>query len=194
MKELGVIPKEYPQFPLSTELAEYIGVMLGDGNISDFPRTERIILVSNANNKGFISHYSLLTEKLFSKKPGIYPVKNASAVRITLYQKYISKRLGIPTGDRSKINFHLPNWIHEDREFLIKFLKGLFEAEGSLSIHLPTCTYNFQFKNNNQSLLKIVADSLRLLGYNPEIRYNSTRLRRRLEVLHFKKLISFREY
>lgn len=69
----------------------------------------------------------------------------------------------------------------------------MFEAEGSLSIHLPTCTYNFQFKNSNQSLLKTVADSLIYLGYHPEIRENAVRLRKKIEVELFKSQIRFRE-
>lgn len=194
MKELGKIKGDYPAFIPSGDLAEFIGVMLGDGNISAFPRTERLILVSNSNNRGFIDRYAMLVEKIFNKKPGVYSVKNVNAVRITLYQKNISQRLQIPAGNRGKINNIIPSWIVENKDFLIRFLRGLFEAEGSLSIHLKTCTYNFQFKNNNTSLLKIVADSLILLGFNPEIRYNSTRLRRRAEVLQFKELIKFREY
>lgn len=37
MRKLGKIPKDYPNFSFSKELAEYIGVILGDGNIITFP-------------------------------------------------------------------------------------------------------------------------------------------------------------
>lgn len=194
MKSLGIIPNGYPSLPHSGDLAEYIGVMLGDGNISRFPRTERIILVSNANNPGFIRYYAILTEKLFNKKPGVYNIKNVNAVRITLYQKELSKRLGIPTGNRSKINLKMQGWIYENRTFLIRFLKGLFEAEGSFSIHLPTSTYNLSFSNRNISLLDGVEKALILLGFHPERRHNAVRLRKRHEALAFEALISFRKY
>lgn len=194
MRENGIIPKSYPRFSPSGDLAEYIGVMLGDGNISKFPRTERLIIVSNANNKGFINHYALLTTKLFAKEPGIFKMKNVQAVRITLYQKYISQRLSIPTGNRSKLKIQIPAWIHKDKLYLVRFLKGLYEAEASLSIHLPTCTYNFSFANRNVSLLDEVEKGLVILGFHPRKRTTAVELRKKEEVRRFEKLISFRKY
>lgn len=194
MKELGKIPCRYPYFPKSGDLAEYIGVILGDGNIGKFPRTERILIVGNANNDGFIRRYTKLTELLFNKKPTVSHDKNANAVRISLYQKKIAVRLGIPIGSRKRLNLAIASWIWENKKYLVRFLRGLFEAEGSLSIHIPTGTYNFQFKNQNKSLLKIVSKGLRLLNYHPEIRSNSIRLRKKIEVENFRKLINFRVY
>lgn len=194
MREIGKIPDGYPPFLESEKLAEYIGVVLGDGNIGKFPRTERIIIVGNANNDGFIRRYAKLTDSIFNKKPTLSHVKGANAVRISLYQKKISDRLGIPTGNRSRLNLKIASWIWKNKKYLISLLRGLFEAEGSLSIHIPTGTYNFQFKNQNKSLLKIVLRSLKLLGYHPEIRINSIRLRKKIEVESFRKLIHFRVY
>lgn len=74
------------------------------------------------------------------------------------------------------------------------FVRGLFEAEGYLSIHLPTCTYNFAFVNYNQHLLNIVENALRRLEFHPEVRHNAIRIRRKAEVERLKKLIHFREY
>lgn len=194
MKEIGKIPIEYPKFKPSEDLAEFIGVVLGDGNISRFPRTERLLLVGNANNPGFINHYAKIVMELFRKKPTIMKAKYANALRLSIYQKHIADRLEIPTGDRSKLHIKIPRWIWNSNQYVIKLLKGFFEAEGSLSIHLPTCTYNFQFKNNNTSLLSIVKRGLVLLGFHPEIRINSIRLRKRAEVENFKNIIQFRKY
>lgn len=194
MKEIGKIPKDYPKFKPSEDLAEFIGVILGDGNISRFPRTERLLLVGNANNPGFINHYAYISTKLFKKAPTIMKAKYANALRLSIYQKHISDRLVIPVGDRSKLQIKIPNWIWKSKHYIIKLLKGFFEAEGSLSIHLPTCTYNFQFKNTNTSLLATVKKGLILLGYHPEIRTNSIRLRKKAEVEKFKKIIQFRKY
>ncbi len=194
MKEIGKIPKDYPKFIPSEELAEFVGVILGDGNISKFPRTERLVIVGNSNNPGFISHYANIANKLFNKKPTIMEVKYENATRISIYQKNISRRLHIPSGDRGKLNIKIPKWIWRRKLYLIKLLKGLFEAEGCLSIHLPTCTYNFQFSNKNKSILETVLKALKLLGYHPEIRPNSIRLRKKSEALHFQNLIRFKKY
>ena len=73
------------------------------------------------------------------------------------------------------------------------FVCGLFEAEGYLSIHLLTCTYNFAFVNLNQHLLRIVENTLRRLEFHPEVRDNA-RIREKAEVGYLKELLHFREY
>ena len=187
-------PVYYACIPYSGDLAEYIGVILGDGNIEATPRTERLIIVGNSSNPGFIERYSKLTYQLFGKKPTITKIKTANAFRISLYQKYISQRLGIITGNKESLPYILPIWIEENDLFSIRFLRGLFEAEGSLNIHLPTCTYNFSFSNHNVHLLNIVERLLRRLEFHPEVRNNAIRIRRRAEVEKLRKLIAFREY
>ncbi len=192
-EKYGKIDVTSPFLP-SIELAEYIGVMLGDGNITRYPRTEGLLIFGNSNNDGFIQRYAELTEKLFKKTPKIRKVKNINCIRISLYQKNISKRLKIPIVDRAHFTLNIPEWIWTKREFIISYLKGLFEAEGSLSVHLPTCTYNFQFANRNAVILESVAKALKILGYHPEIRFRHVRLRKKAEVNSFKNLIKFRLY
>ncbi len=194
MRALGKIPSSYPPLQQSQLLAEYIGIVLGDGNISKFPRTQRLIISANSNNKGFIKRYTWLTHTLFQKKPAVKKVKGKNCTRISLYQKRISERLSIPTGNRQDKTIKIPSWIWQEEKYITAFLRGLFEAEGSLSIHKPTCTYNFQFANTNKSLLEATEKGLRMLGYNPEVRKKSVRLRKKLEVAKFRELIKFREY
>ena len=194
MKEVGRIPRNYPRFRQSADLAEYIGVLLGDGNISKFPRTERILISGNLRHPGFIEHYAKLTETLFRKTPTIMKARGGRHVRISLYQKEISRRLGIPTGSRRHLDLRIPDWIWRNSRYLIRLVKGLLEAEGSLSIHRPSYTYNFQFANRNQSLLAIMARALMVLGFHPERRYNAVRLRKRAEVEKLRLLVQFREY
>ena len=113
---------------------------------------------------------------------------------ITIYQNNLAKRLFIPLGPKRKYKLKLPTWIWNNKIFLISALKGLFEAEGSFSIHLKTCTYNFAFRNFNTSLLLEVKKALILFGYHPEERKTAIRLRKRDEALSFKQLIKFRTF
>jgi len=188
---------EFPTYlPLarSSILAEYIGVVLGDGNISVFPRTERLLIVGDSRKMAFIDRYAKLTENIFGKKAQIGYIKGTNTVRISLYQQKIADRLGIKSGNRTDYNYELPAWISENRDYFIAFLRGLFEAEGSFSTHLSTSTYNFQFSNKNKFLLDIVSSLLIKLGFRPEIRDNCVRLRKKSEVFVFCDLINFRIY
>ncbi len=193
MIRVGKIKIYNTPFPPSKELAFLIGLALGDGNIGAFPRTERLAISLNTKYPKLVNYTKFLLKKFFEKTPSTHTVGNG--IRIWVYQKNISKRLKVPTGNREGIKIKLPKWIKESDDYLLAWVKGLFEAEGSLSIHLPTCTYNFQFRNKNPHLLKEIGRALERFGFHPEYRKeHSTRLRRKKEVAEFKKLIHFRIY
>lgn len=193
-KEKGIIPASYPAFKRNGDLAELIGVILGDGNISEFPRTERLIISANSRNEGFIKRYSGLVGEIVKKSPTVSLAKDSNCTRISVYQKFLSKRFGIPAGSRKKLKFETPLWIRRSGDYSKRFIRGLFEAEGSLSIHLKSGTYNLAFTNTNPSLLTAVYDLLKRFEFHPERRYNAVRIRRKNEVEQFLRLICFREY
>lgn len=192
MKRLGKIRSFYPEFEKTPELAFLVGLALGDGHIGVFPRTEAITIALNSKYPKLISYTRLLLKKFFEKEPSI--IKSGNCVKLRIYQKKISERLQVPSGCRRHSRVGIPEWSWGDKELLVACLKGLFEAEGSLCIHLPTYTYNFAFSNKNYKLLKDVGRALRTLGFHPEYWKNATRLRKKHEVEEFKKLIAFREF
>jgi hypothetical protein len=193
MKKIGKIKSNYPPLKQNGDLAELIGVALGDGNIFKFPRAEAFTIASNAKNRGFIKRYSLLIEKIFFKKPTINK-PNRGCVRIRLYEKNISKRLNFPTGSRKNKNTKIPFWILENKEYLIRYLRGLYEAEGSFCVHKPTYTYKFLFSNRNKSLLRNVYKGVKILGFHPHKSKYQVQISKKKEVYLMKDLIKFRQY
>jgi len=193
MKKMGRIPSGYPPLKKDGDLAELIGVVLGDGNIHHFSRTEGLTISSNASNRGFIQRYAQLVKKKFSKDPAIDKFFKG-CTRIRLYQKNISKRLGVPVGARGKINIKIPYWVLKNKEYLIRYLRGLYEAEGSFCVHEPTYTYKFLFSNKNKSLLHNVYWALKILGFHPHESKYQIQVSRKKEVYEIKNLIKFRQY
>src|SRR3990167_6596258 len=63
----GRIRIRFPRLPQNGDLAELIGVVLGDGHIEKFPRTERLLIFSNSNNKGFVERYASLKKSYLRK-------------------------------------------------------------------------------------------------------------------------------
>ncbi|MFA5767527.1 MAG: hypothetical protein WC919_06410 [Candidatus Paceibacterota bacterium] len=195
MKETGKIRSDYPRFSKNGDLAELIGVVLGDGHIETFPRSESIAIFCNTRNKGFIKRYKNLMQMFFEKEPHEAKVGlNGGCTRIRLYQNNISERLGIPTGNRGDINFQTPRWILKNKEYLKRYLRGLYEAEGSFCVHKPTSTYKFLFSNRNESLLNNVHDGLVILGFHPHRSKYQIQVSKKEEVYRIKKLLDFREY
>jgi len=194
MKRLGTIKSKYPPLQKNKELSELIGLVLGDGNLYKHKRTERLTISFNTKYPNIIKRGRYLIEKIFQKKSTGCQIETTNCARIWLYEKNNSKRLGIPCGAKKNHQLRIPKWIWESEKLLRACLIGLFNAEGSYSVNKPTYTYNLQFSNTNKSLLKNVHRALKMLKYNPNLRKNTVRLRRKEEARKFLKEIRFQEY
>lgn len=184
----------YKPYPQDSNRAFLYGLILGDGNIHRFPRTDCLRIALGTDKPGLIKYAESIMQNVLLKKPTIYFSKTAACCYLTVYQRFLSERLEVPFGARSEVSINFPDWIWKEDVFLIACIKGLFEAEGSLSIHLRTYTYNFAFSNTNVCILNEVERALIKLGMHPERRKNAVRLRKKEEVKIFKQLISFRDY
>lgn len=190
----GIIPRTEIPLERDTSLAFLIGLTLGDGNISKMERTECLRITLGTDKPKLWQYAVRIINRVFHKKPSVYKRSNSECMNITLYQNSLSKRLGIPCGARGKLKIKLPSWIWKDDKFLLAATKGLFEAEGSRSIHEPTYTYNLSFSNTNPSLLDEVEKTIMHFGFHPERRLKAVRIRRKSEFFAFQDLIRFRKY
>lgn len=192
-KQSGRVKSNYPPL-LHTEVLAYLyGFILGDGHIEKHDRTEKLIVTLNDKYPILVKRVAQAIEEVFGKKATTRYVDGYHGVRVYIYERLISRRLGIPTGNKCRLVHAIPGWINSQRENSIACLKGLFEAEGSLCVHRPTYTHNFAFANTNESLLDYVYTTLMKLGLHPERRRVAVRLRRKNEVEYFRNLIKFRE-
>jgi len=194
MKKDGKIKTTYPPLKKDGNLAELLGVILGDGNIYKFPRTEALRIVGNASHQGFVDRYAKLVGIVFKKKPHVAKRKNSNAANITIYEKNISKRLGIPTGSKRDLQVVIPRWILEKEGYICRYLRGLYESDGSYSVHNPTYTHKFMFSNKNRSLLNAVFTLLKKLGFHPHMSNHAVQISKKEEVQKIKNLLQFRSY
>src|SRR3989344_3013962 len=194
MKVLGKIPGGYAELIKCEELAEFVGVILGDGNISKFPRTERLIISAHSTNRGFVNRYVGITRRVLGKEPTVTNVRGANCTRISVYEKYLSKRLEIPAGSRQYKLIRFPGWIRRSDKFVQACLRGLYEAEGSFSYHPATYTHKAHFSNTNPSLLNFVYMALKRFGFHPLREHKRITLSRRDEVAELQHLLNFRKY
>ena len=187
-------PVIYPKLIRNEDLAFLTGMVLGDGNLHKFPRTESLRITLGTDKPKLWAHTAKLVEKVFKKRPNVRKVKNSNCVTISLYRKHLSDELSIPLGARRHASLKVPNWIADKRANLISFLRGLYEAEGSFCIHKPTYTYKFLFSNRNDTLLRIVYNALAQLGFHPHMGKYQVQVSRKKEVYAVNELLSFRRY
>jgi len=194
MRVSGKIKSTYPPLEKSGDLAELIGVVLGDGHICAYPRTEELRLISNSNNPGFIQRYAGLMEKIFKKKPYVIKSRFTNSTKISFYEKFISERIGIPSGARKYLKIDVPKWILKKEEYIVRYLRGLYEAEGSFCVHKPTYTYKLFFSNRNRSMLNNVYNLMKILSFYPHRSANQIQVSKKEEVYRAMKVLRFRDY
>lgn len=193
-REKGVIPNGYPPFKKDQSFAFLIGMALGDGHVCKHERTESLRITLGTDKPELWRYTAKVVSEIFQKEPYVYKSTTSESMVISIYQKDISKRLDIPCGDRGLVKIRPPSWVVSKPEFLIPFLKGLYEAEGSFNVHRPTYTYKLIFTNKNDTLLDIVYDGLIKLGFNPHRSRYKIQVSRKKEVYELKNILSFREY
>lgn len=193
-KAEGKVKSSYPALKKDGDLAELIGTVLGDGHIYKHARCESLRIVGDAKKMGFVNHSAQLMYAVFRKQPKIARRRSSNGVNITMYEKNISKRLALPTGSRARYQFILPDWIEKREAYKIRFLRGLYEAEGSISHSPATYTHKFQFGNTNPHLLSPVARLVAELGFTQNTYKNKVQVSRGEEVQKLANLLQFRNY
>lgn len=120
----------------SEELAELIGVVLGDGNIWIREKSHYYLTIAGdiVKDKKYLTQYvSDLIEKLFNIKPKVrYHYKN-NEIFIYIGSKdvvYTLIHYGLKAGNKKKNNAGIPKWIFNNRKFLARCIRGLMDTDG----------------------------------------------------------------
>lgn len=145
---------EIPSIEKDETLAELIGVILGDGHIQEYiSNNERhvgsyfIEITLHEEEKELIDRVRTLLESKTGKKFRKYE-KEGKAIRLVVYSKDLVqklKNLGLETGDKTKNQVKVPEWIKKDKNYSKKCLRGLIDTDGAI----------YQDKRKNQSYTRI---------------------------------------
>ena len=140
-------PLEIKKPKKGTALAEFIGIMMGDGAMS----TYHIGITLNATDDAeYVIFVSKLIKKLFRVQPKIYKRKDKNAVAITVARKLLVNylhSLGLPIGNKIKQNINIPAWITSNPQYARSCVRGLMDTDGSVFSHSYTSknkTYTYK--------------------------------------------------
>lgn len=167
------LPFQKPQ--LSQELAEFIGIMMGDGGLSHF---QLCITLHHKDDLAFSRFVVNLIQKLFNTIPSKYHVPKNSVYNIVVSRKGLVEYLhglGLPIGNKVRQNFDIPNWIRKNKKFTIACLRGLIDTDGSIFVHTYRAGrkwYSYKkiaFCSASAPLRMSVYTILKKLGFNPRI-------------------------
>lgn len=160
----------------STELAEFTGVMLGDGGLSKY---QLRITLNYFDDKAYGKFVVKLIQKLFMVKPALYNEIKNSAFDISVSRrelvKFCVKELGLKIGNKIKQQADMPNWIKQSRKFQTACVRGLVDTDGSIFTHRYKVNgkwYRYKkldFSSSSEPLRKSVYNALSSIGLNPRL-------------------------
>ncbi|MBS3086393.1 hypothetical protein J4422_01710 [Candidatus Pacearchaeota archaeon] len=181
------LKKEIKEILLDENLAEVIGVLNGDGHISK--NRKEICVVGNKNEK----EYSEYLQNLFHKKLQIdfhlffygscFKLKGYS-VKLT---DFFTKNYGLPKGNKMG-KLHIPYQILVNKEFLIRYIRGLFDTDGSFYIRRKKDPV-IEISSADDRFLKEITKALFSLGFNVSKGVNRLFIYRKNDIIKFYNVI-----
>lgn len=175
----------------SEDLAELIGIVLGDGNIFEFDRCQRLTISCNSSYAAYTQHVKRLVSRVFQKEPSIVKRSRTKCHDVRLYAQDLDKALGLPSGNKIENNVSIPDWIFRRQKYIKKCIKGLFETDGDYGRNKKFSVEYIEFSNRSESLRKSVVKALTFLGYSPQMGNRYVRLARKDQVRKFIADIGF---
>lgn len=185
----------------SRELAEILGIMLGDGSIYVLPE-KGIYQVCVAGNKNDEKEYLLnyirpLFEKVFKIRMNIKRTNHALYVwKQSKNLVFTLNKYGLPSGNKKKNNINIPVWMFDKRVYLKKCIRGIFDTDGCLYPKNKTHNYpTIWFSSAIPNLRKSITNVCKILGYNLskwKAGRNDAYIGRKEEILRFARDIKFK--
>jgi intein/homing endonuclease len=170
---------------IDEDLAEIIGIHIGDGCISQNKRYSEYYLGGDLTEEK--EYHDKWVTPLFNKKIMMplfkKKVKYKEHPKVGIYgfhifnEKLVSffKKLNMPSG--SKKNIQIPKQIIINKELAKRFLRGLFDTDGSIYFHKNLSTRNpihnrpvIKLGTVSEILICQVFDLLKNLGLHPRLK------------------------
>lgn len=154
------------------QLAELIGIILGDGSLyfNKKHKVHQLVITGHIkNDRKYYENFVLpLLERKFGKFFKLKFYNERNAIRIRCQRKYVIEKivgLGIPIGNKIKNNVRIPDWIFSSKNLLKSCVCGLIDTDGSVS---PITGRNYSyiwFNSNVPALQKSFSKAMKILKF-----------------------------
>ena len=188
-------PLPFKKPTISNELAEFIGIMMGDGGMSKYQIS---IVLHHLDDKKYGQYVTKLMEKLFGVIPTIRHIPDISVNTYTISRMELVKYLyglGLVIGNKIKQQIDIPDWIKSNRQYWIGCIRGLMDTDGSVVIHKyfsnsKYYTYKkLDFTSRSSLLLGSVSGILTELGIKNRMRKDNIRIEAQKDVKTYFNIV-----
>ncbi len=181
----------------STRLAEFVGIVIGDGGIT---KRQITITLHSKDDKEYSKFVVALIKRLFDVPVGTYYRRNVSATSFIISRielvRFCIEKLRLKIGNKVKQQIDIPKWIKRNKSFKISCTRGLIDTDGCIfnECHKINkkkyCYPRLSFVSHSKPLRISVYRILEELGFSPKIRNDkSVQLERRNEIVKYFDLI-----
>lgn len=179
----------------NADLAEFFGIMMGDGGISTY---QAVVTLHHIDDLEYATFVVSLIKKLFKLTPSVYHSPENSVNDIVVSRKALVDylhELGLPIGNKVKQQVDIPLWIRQDQQLSIACLRGLIDTDGCVFTHryiVKGTHYAYKklsFTSASAPLRKSVCILLQELGFHPRVAGADVRLDRIEDVRRYVSLI-----
>lgn len=180
----------------SPKLAEFVGIILGDGSINS---KQVSVSLNNEKDKEYIKIVRQMFKNLFGLKPSVIPQKEVACSRILASSMNLVDflvKLGLIKGDKIKHQVDIPNWIKTERRFKIACTRGLIDTDGCIFTHKYQVNgkqYSYKkisFRSYSKPLIGSVQEVLKELDLNPRMAtVNDLRLENENDTRKYFKIV-----
>lgn len=174
LKRLGNFKPFCKPLP-SDDLAEFVGILLGDGSIW---KNQWTITLNSEVDKVYSKFVYYLIKRIFRFTPSVYKRKDSQALVICGSGKksidyFLS--IGLKIGNKVKQQVGVPKWILKNRKYSLACLRGLMDTDGGIFLHnyrVGGKSYTYKkicFSNRSLPILNFVCDVLRNHNFTPKL-------------------------
>ena len=132
----------------SSDLAEFFGIMMGDGGINNTWQAD--ISLNFISDAEYATYISALCERLFGIKPSSFTRKTKNNLVLKLTSTSIVNFLvkkGLNRGNKLKAGLKIPQWIVAESSYRKACVRGLVDTDGCLYIHKHKSKYGKTYRN-----------------------------------------------
>lgn len=160
------------------DLAELIGIILGDGHIRkrSEDRGDRHIsqyylqFTFHEKERELISRTNELCNSILGVEPSEYPQKGRKTTHLKIHSKELVEELeelGLEPGNKSKNQVKIPEWIFKSKNLQKRCISGLVDTDGCIYTQKNDDRTIIKFSNRSKNLKKGFKRIAKNLGMTP---------------------------
>lgn len=160
----------------SIEIAEFAGIILGDGGISEYQIT---VTLNDKTDREYTDFVVTLGSSLFGISPAVYHRPSRSVQSIVFSSRamvlFCEEVFQFKIGNKISQRIDMPDWIKKDQDFATSCFRGMFDTDGSVVLHRYKvsgklyCYKKLEYCSISPPLRISAYESLLKLGMHPRI-------------------------